>query len=302
MSITLLQFAAQQTQAMKAGLVERITNRSMFLKRLKFISVDGLTYQYNRREALPGVAFRGINSNYSTPPSVINPQVESLAIFGGEIQTDAILYDLQGDRARMNEISGKIINAGLFFDRNFIKGDPGSIPGSFPGLNSRLTGSQLLLAGTNGGNLTLEMIDAVIDQVVGVEEGKVIVCNKAMRRNITNLARNTAKVITLEGATGAVATYNGIPIDVLDEDGDQQPILAENETVGTATNCASLYCYRMGGDVDGEFVQGLVSTNMITHRDVGLLGTYYLDVVEAMMGIGLFHPRAAARLAGVLVQ
>jgi hypothetical protein len=301
MAISLITWAAQSAQPMLAGLVERITNRSMFLRLLKFIQVDGLSYQYNRREALPGIQFRGINSNYSTPPSVINPQVESLSIFGGEIQTDAILYDLEGDKARQNEIEGKIINAGLFFDRNFIKGDPGTIPLSFPGLNSRLTGNQLLLAGTNGGNMTLEMIDATIDQTVGGDEGKILVMNKATRRNLTTLARNTAKIASMEGVLGKVQTYDDIPIVILDEDGDQQPILAENETCGTAANTVSLYCVKLGGDVDKEMVQGLVGTNMITHRDVGLLGTFYLDVCEMLGSIGVFHPRSATRLAGLLL-
>jgi hypothetical protein len=287
---------------MRSGLVERITNRSEFLKRLKFIKVPGLVYAYPRRDALPGMQFRGVNQNYTTLPSVINPQVEMMSIFGGAVQTDTIIIDANGDQARLNEITGSVTAGGLFFDRNVIKGDPTTIPGSFPGLNSRLTGNQLLLAGTNGGNLTLEMVDYLIDLVVGVEEGKILVMNKAVRRNITVLARGTARVTTIESATTQLQFYNGIPMVVLDEDGDQQPILAENETVGTFNTATSMYCMRLGGDLDGEYVQGLVGTNMIVHRDVGLLGTYYLDVVEMLGGIGMFHPRAAARIAGIAVQ
>jgi hypothetical protein len=303
MSISLLQFAQQSQQPMMAGLIEIITAKSLFLKLLKFIAVDGFTYEYNQRLALPGIQFRGINTNYSTPPSVIAPQVESLRIFGGEVQTDAIIYDIQGDRARQNEITGKVLNAGLFYDNCVINGDPGTLLGSFPGLKSRITGNQLMLAGTNGGALTLAMIDFVIDQCIGGEAGKVIVCNKAVRRNITNLARGTAKVTTLEAATGQVLAYNGIPIMVLDEDDYAQPIIAENETCGTSNVTTSLYVLKIGGDVDGEYVQGLIGTDpMIKMRDVGLLGTYYLDVIDMFAGFGIFHPRAGTRLAGILPQ
>jgi hypothetical protein len=51
--------------------------------------------------------------------------------------------------------------------------------------------------------------------------------------------------------------------------------------------------------VDGEYVQGLIGGGMIEHVAVGLLGTYYSDIVEANMGLGVFHPRAAIRLKGI---
>lgn len=301
MALSLIQYAAQTQVPMMQGLVDQITNESVFLKLLKFIDVDGLSYRYNRREALGGIAFRGLNENYSTPPSVINPQTESMAIFGGEVQTDAIIYDRQGDVARANEIGAKLKNAGLFFDRYVIKGDPAVNAKQFYGLNSRISGKQLLTCGTNGGALTQPLIDQLIDAVVGTKD-KYLVCNKAVRRNITALLRTTAKPITFDVASGQVAEYDGVPILILDEDGDQQPILDENETMGSSNVTTSLYCLRLGGDTDKQYLQGLVGTNMIVHRDVGLLGTFYLDVVEMLGSIAVFHPRCAARLAGIIPQ
>ncbi len=55
---------------------------------------------------------------------------------------------------------------------------------------------------------------------------------------------------------------------------------------------------RLGSDVDGEHIQGLIGADMIEHVAVGLLGTYYSDIVEANMGLGMFHPRAACRVKG----
>ena len=62
---------------------------------------------------------------------------------------------------------------------------------------------------------------------------------------------------------------------------------------------ASLYVIRLGGSTDGEYFQGLIGANMIEHVQVGLLGTYYSDIVEANMGLGLFHSRAACRVKGI---
>lgn len=38
---------------------------------------------------------------------------------------------------------------------------------------------------------------------------------------------------------------------------------------------------------------------MIEHVEVGLLGTYYSDLVEANIGLAVFHPRAACRIKGI---
>ncbi len=51
--------------------------------------------------------------------------------------------------------------------------------------------------------------------------------------------------------------------------------------------------------MDGEHVQGLIGSGMIEHVTVGLLGTYWSDIVEANMGLGMFHPRAAVRVKGI---
>jgi hypothetical protein len=38
---------------------------------------------------------------------------------------------------------------------------------------------------------------------------------------------------------------------------------------------------------------------MIEHIAVGLLGTYFSDIVEANLGLAVFHGRSAARLKGI---
>ncbi len=48
MAISLLDFANQTTQPMRKGIVQEITNESVFLRRLRFVSVDGFAYRYYR--------------------------------------------------------------------------------------------------------------------------------------------------------------------------------------------------------------------------------------------------------------
>ena len=46
-------------------------------------------------------------------------------------------------------------------------------------------------------------------------------------------------------------------------------------------------------------MQGLVGGKLIEHVAYGERSGIYEDLVEGLMGIALFHPRCAARLAGV---
>jgi hypothetical protein len=138
-----------------------------------------------------------------------------------------------------------------------------------------------------------------LDRVVGSNSRKVIVCNKAVRRQITKLVRGEAGGAAMSEIGPQLREYDGAPIHVLDEDGDESPILDFDETQGASNETTSLYVIRPGSDVDGEHVQGLIGSKMIEHVSVGLLGTYYSDLVESAMGLGMFHPRAACRVKGI---
>ena len=300
MAISLLDFANQTRSPMRRGIVQEIANESVFLKVLRFVPVDGFAYTYNRQQTLGGIAFRGLNDSYNNDTGVVNPQVETLSIFGGEVRTDRQIVNKQGDVARANAIAAKVKKAGLFFDRYVVKGDPAVDPLQFYGLNARLTGSQVMSAGTNGGTLTLDLLDEALDAVVGSNTKKVIVCNKAVRRSLTGLIRASAGGAAVSDVGPQVREYDGAAIHVLDEDGDETPILGQNETQGTSNVTSSLYVIRPGSDVDGEHVQGLIGSGLIEHVAVGLLGTFYSDIVEANMGLGTFHPRAAIRIKGIL--
>jgi len=299
MAISLLDFANQTQAPLKRGVVQEITNESLFLRRLHFVPVDGFSYSYNRQKTLGGIAFRGLNESYANDTGVVNPMVETLSIFGGEVRTDRQLVNKQGDSVRANAIAAKVKKAGLFFDRYVIKGDPAADALQFYGLNARLTGAQVLTTGANGAPLTLDLLDQALDAVAGANDRKMIVCNKVVRRKITALLRAAAGGSAISEIGPQAREYDGAPIEVLDEDGNEAPILAFDETQGSSNVTTSLYVLRPGGDVDGQHVQGLIGANLVEHVAVGLQGTYFTDIVEANMGLGMFHPRAACRVKGI---
>lgn len=302
-AISLIDYANQVQTPMKKGIVKKITNESIFLKSLKFIPVNGLVgYKYNREESLGGIAFRGLNETFTPDQGVYNPQIESLAIFGGTVQTDRqIVNNPGGDAVRASRIAAKVQKAGLFYDKYVIDGDPAVNAKQFYGLNARLTGTNIISAGTNGGALTLALLDQAIDTVVGTSNSqKRIVCNKTVRRKITSLVVAAAGGAAVLDVGKQLMEYNGVPIDLLDEDGDEAAILGYDETQGSSNITTSLYVYRPGTDTDGEYVQGLIGSEMINHVDYGERNGLVDDLIEANMGLAMFHPRAAVRIKGIL--
>src|SRR3979409_1473145 len=105
MALSLLDFSNQSNPPLKRGLVSEITNESVFLRRLHFVPVNGFAYQYNRQKTLGGIAFRGLNESYTNDTGVVNPQVETLSIFGGEVRTDRQLGNKKGDAVRATSIA-----------------------------------------------------------------------------------------------------------------------------------------------------------------------------------------------------
>jgi hypothetical protein len=230
-AISLLDFANQTDDDKKKGLVQKITNESIFLRILRFIPLlNGFTYEYGEQTTLGSVAFRNLNEQYNADVGVVNPKIESTAILGGQIQTDHQFVIKNGDAARANQIAAKIRKAGLVYDKAVIDGDPTTNPKEFFGLNARLTGNQVIVAGANGAPMTLAMIDGLIDRVVGLNTQKILIMNKADRRAMKALILAAAGGAALTDVGKSLPSYDDVRIEVIDEDGDEAPILGKDET------------------------------------------------------------------------
>jgi hypothetical protein len=263
--------------------------------------VAGNAYKYNQEETLPGIAFRGVNESYVESTGIVNPAVEQLFIMGGISKVDRALVKTQGNvndlRARYDAMKSKA--CALTFTAKFFSGDNESDPKEFDGLQKRLTGGQLLDAGsTSGGDaLTLDALDELLDAVQGGAD--VLFCNKIMRRKISALVRTAGQSIeVVNDAFGRQLTaYAATPIGIIEEDKDGDQILAfdENDSAGDSASCTSIYAVRFGV---AEYVSGLQAGSMDV-LDQGLQTTFYQTLIEWICGLGVFHPKAAARLQAI---
>lgn len=297
MALTLVEAAKRYTNPVQQAIVEMFPQNSDILMALPFNDIQGNAMRYNREETLPGVGFRGVNEAYTESTGVLNPVTEPLVIAGGELDVDKFILETQGQDQRAVQESMKVKALALRLTETFLKGDNAAEPREFDGLQTRLTGSQKIQAGStaNGTALSLGKLDEAID---AVDNPTHIIMNKAMRRRLTTAARTTTVggYITYDkDAFGRrVFQYNDLPILIADQDETGTDILpfSEAATSGTAT-ATSIYVV--------SFTEGMmtgIQSGAPQVKDLGELETkpVYRTRVEWYVGIAIFHAKAAARL------
>ena len=297
MAMTLIEAAKSSPNPVQSGIIELYAQNSDILRTLPFNNISGNALRYNREETLPGVGFRGVNEAYSEDVGVINPVTEPLVIAGGDLDVDKFILTTMGADQRSVREAMKVKALAHRWTKAFIKGDNATEPREFDGLQIRLTGTQKIQAGStaNGSALSLAKLDELID---AVDNPTHLIMNRTMRRRLSAAARlyTVGGFLTygLDEFGRQVASYNGLPILVVDQDSTGTDILAFDEAASSGTATAtSIYCVSFG---DGMF-SGIQSGGVMV-TDLGELDTKPVvrTRVEWYSGIALFHAKAAARL------
>jgi hypothetical protein len=299
--MTLVEAAKLETRNLvRSGVIEQFARTSDILRVLPFQDIQGNALAYNREEVLPGVAFRGVNEGYPESVGVINPATETLYIAGGDLDVDRFIIQTMGAGVRSTHENMKIKALAQAWTTKFIKGDTTIQPREFDGLQARLTGYNLIPAGsTSGGDpLKLELLDEAIDRVTNPTH---ILMSRALRRKF-KAARNNPSVagsITLDKDDFGrpVDVYNGLPLLTSYGDAVSPDPLGFNEAApGGGSTATSLYVLSMGTDA----VSGIQNGGMDV-RDLGELDTMPLwrTRVEWYSGLGIFNGAAAVRVWGI---
>ena len=145
--------------------------------------------------------------------------------------------------------------------------------------------------GVNGGSLTLDKLDELVDQVKGGKP-ELLLMSRRSRRIVTKLARNSGSLLeTDRDEFGQMLQfYDGIPIGV-------SAYIADNQTVGTSTDCSTVYAFQMG---EGA-LSGLTAPGSLQIERVGSLETK--DATRTRIkwytSLALFNALKLARLTGV---
>lgn len=314
MAQTLAQAALLSQNDLQRGVIETFVIESVVLDRIPLMPIQGNAYAYNEEAALPGVAFRAVNEEYTESTGTVNQKTESLVILGGDADVDRFIVQTRGNLndQRAVQTRMKIKAATYKYQDAFINGDTAVDANSFDGLKKRLTGAQVISAGTNGLAIVgaddaarhafLDKLDELIAAVPGGPDALY------MNRSVLSKIKSSARRLTIYDQTTdsfgkTIATYNGIPLLDIGNKADGSLIIPQTETQGTSSVASSIYAVRFGEDETDQGVTGL-SNGGIMVDDLGMLQTkpVYRTRIEFYCGLAVFGGKAAARLTGVLAS
>lgn len=308
MAVTLAEAAKLSTDALQRGVIELFVQESPVLDRLPLLEIEGNSYAYNVEATLPGVAFRAVNEAYTESTGTVNQRTESLVIMGGDADVDRFIVQTRGNLNDQRAIQTrmKVKANALKFQDAFINGDVAVDTKGFDGLKKRLTGSQVIDAGTNGlgpvagGHDFFDALDQLAAAVPGGPDA--FYTNAAVRSRILSAGRRIggADLVTEDITAKRVVTWNGVPVLDIGVRADGTQIIANTETQGSASNAASIYAVRFGEGEGDQAVTGLTNGGVQVY-DLGELQDKpaYRTRIEFYTGLAVFG-LGGARLRGVL--
>jgi hypothetical protein len=308
MAMTLLEaFKVSNIDPLKYLLIEEFILGDL-IATIPWQDVPGSGVHYNREDTLPGIGFRGYNEAHEESIGILNPESEALKLFGGDLDVDKAIVDMQGPQARVTHTLLKAKAARMALERTIIKGDSTSNPKEFDGWQRRVTGSQLISNAAAGAALSLNKLDEAIDAVDAPGGNKYLVMSRNTRRRLTQAGRNTSVggyITTEQDRFGRkLSFYQEIPILTVFKDNLANDIMPFTETSpdgSSSTACTSIYCVAFG-DMQVTGIQGAVGgTYGISARDLGELNTkpVFRTRMDWYVAQAIYNGRAISRLAGI---
>ena len=312
MALTLAESAKYSQNDLQRGVVETFAIEANVLDRLPLLPINGNAYAYNEELTLPGIEFRAVNSAYAESTGTINPKTESLVILGGDADVDTFLVKTRGNLndLRAAATRGKVKAANFKFQDAFINGDTAVDANSFDGLKKRLTGGQVIAAATNGlpvlgadDNARQAFLDQLDALLALVPNADALYMNSSILAKIKGSARRLTILDQGVDQFGRkISNYAGIALIDIGMTAAGVNIIPQTETQGTAVGTStSIYAVRFGRDESDRAVTGLTNGG-VDVRDLGEQDAkpVFRTRIEFFCGLGVFGPKAAARLTGVL--
>ena len=298
MALTLLE-ASKHARSPEELAVVRELSEGDLLSALPFRNIAGSGLFWKREESLPSVGFRHINGSLEESYGQTSQQSEALKFFGGDVIVDRAILEPEGLEARAYQVQSRIRAMRHAYERVFIKGSETASNGlEFDGLEKRCgvagTTSQAIDNGGNG--LSLSALDEMLDTVDAQGGSKYLIMSKAMRRRLTQAARDgvvNGGIHIMQDELGRKQSYyQETKIMIVDRDENNQEILGANEPNDTS----SIYCISFGDLLTVGIQNGGISV-----RDLGESHDKpaFVTRVEWYCGLATINGRSVARLHGI---
>ncbi|MDP2948697.1 MAG: phage major capsid protein [Chloroflexota bacterium] len=293
MALTLAEAAKLSNDVLLVGVIETIIKDSPILQTLPFVEIVGNGLTYNREATLATAAFYDVGDTWTESTPTFTQVTANLKIMGGDADIDNYLVatrsNLQDLETAVIQLKAKAVR-GLFED-TFISGNSGSNPKAFDGIDVLCPSGQTLSMGVNGGSLTLDKLDELVDKVLGGKP-EILLMSRRSRRIINKLARTAGTLLETDRDQFGqmIQYYDGIPIGVSD-------YISDAQTQGTSTDCSTIYATQFG---EGSLA-GLTAPGGLQVERVGSLETKDASRsrIKWYTSLALFNTLKLAKLVGV---
>lgn len=285
--------ASKLTQDMLLrGVIETIVKESSILAMLPFMDIIGSGMTYNRELTMPSSSFYDPGDTWTEATPTFDPVTVGLKIIGGDADVDNFL---QKTYSNVNDLEAVVIasrakSTAHAFSTAFYTGDSSSNAKAFDGLGKLAVSGQTIGAGTDGGYLTLDLLDELID-LVKPGRPDALLMHKRTRRTLNQLRRASGVMLetTVNQFGQHVTYYDGIPVLVDD-------FIPISESLGTGNNLSSLYAVKFGmsglmglenGGITVDTVGELETKDATRHR------------IKWYCGLACYSDLGLARLKGL---
>ncbi|MBI2165385.1 MAG: phage major capsid protein [Chloroflexi bacterium] len=294
MALTLAEAAKLSNDVLLTGVIETIIQESPVLQVLPFIEIVGNGLTYNQENVAPTASFFDIGDAWTESTPTFTQVTATLKILGGDADIDNFLKatrsNLQDLEAAVVQLKAKAVQTK--FDDTFVSGDTASDAKSFDGIDKLTTSGQTVSMGANGGTLTLDKLDELVDKIKGGKPHMLLMSRRS-RRKLTALSRATGSGLLVADRNQLgqmVEYYDAIPIGAND-------YIPDNKTVGTSSDCSTIYALQVG---EGA-VTGVTSPGGLQVERVGSLEAKDASRVRVKwyVSIAVFSSPKLAKLTGV---
>lgn len=229
------------------GIVEEIIDRDAMFAMLPFEQVNSKALVYNRENTLAGADWLDPNDTINESASTFTEVTAKLRILAGDVDIDKFLIETMGDTNNqvVTQLQAKAKGVARMFHAQVANGDSAANAKAFDGLPKLVDPSMTFAVDTNGGPITLELLDQLKDMVTLGADALVMRSGtwRAIRVLLRAMGGNTAQHIEIENFGVSVPAFDGLPVVIND-------FLAGDEAQGTATETCSIYAARFN-EADG---------------------------------------------------
>ncbi|MCP9826018.1 hypothetical protein KBY78_11565 [Synechococcus sp. EJ6-Ellesmere] len=243
MGLTLIEAMKHETRVERLAVIKTFSEGQL-ISRLPFRNLLGGALKFAVEKKMPRVGFRAVNEGYRRDYGAVADDTEFVHLFGGDLDVDRSIVDLNGPEARASQTEQKVRSMRMTLEAAIINGDANFDPRAFNGLSKRLPPGAKQTVDNGGTTVSLTRLETMVDGVRAHGSDRFLLTSRAGRRQISTACRSTGDASLYQVIDGR-HWFEDTEILVLDEDANGNEVLGFTE----AGNTTSIYCCSFGDEL-----------------------------------------------------